>query len=209
MAMPGGAAGLIVYHSRATSAMPKLQTLVHLPDDILAVPSSLHAKMVSSLLPVLPTLLLASAALLHCTDMYCVSQMDCGSCAPSQTVDILSQLIASRYFHAYRIDHILGFFRIWEIPGDCTVGLLGHFRPSIPLSRSELESRGIWDFNRWEILLPALLAMRASQKQEYSAIMRLRSQLGQLLPTTHALTPVQHHPLLSQAVRAIHHICSH
>ncbi|KAK9799848.1 hypothetical protein WJX73_009580 [Symbiochloris irregularis] len=54
----------------------------------------------------------------------------------------------SQYFHAYRIDHILGFFRIWEIPGDCSIGLLGHFRPSIPLTRAELESRGIWDFNR-------------------------------------------------------------
>ena len=40
-----------------------------------------------------------------------------------------------RYFHAYRIDHILGFFRIWEIPGDCASGILGRFRPSIPLSR--------------------------------------------------------------------------
>ncbi len=54
-----------------------------------------------------------------------------------------------RYFHAYRIDHILGFFRIWEIPGNCTTGLLGHFRPSYPLTRQELESHGIWDFDRY------------------------------------------------------------
>ena len=54
-----------------------------------------------------------------------------------------------RYFHAYRIDHILGFFRIWEIPGNCTAGLLGHFRPSIPIQQEELESRGIWDIERW------------------------------------------------------------
>jgi 4-alpha-glucanotransferase len=54
----------------------------------------------------------------------------------------------AQYFHAYRIDHILGFFRIWEIPGDCTSGILGRFRPSIPLSRHELESHGIWDFDR-------------------------------------------------------------
>ena len=54
-----------------------------------------------------------------------------------------------RYFHAYRIDHILGFFRIWEIPGSCTAGLLGHFRPSVPIRLSELESRGIWDLERW------------------------------------------------------------
>ncbi|CAL8472202.1 g11744 [Coccomyxa elongata] len=54
----------------------------------------------------------------------------------------------SQYFHAYRIDHILGFFRIWEIPGDCTLGLLGHFRPSHPITRQELEAHGIWDFDR-------------------------------------------------------------
>ena len=53
-----------------------------------------------------------------------------------------------RYFHAYRIDHILGFFRIWEIPGDCVTGLLGHFRPSLAIARSELDSRGIWDIDR-------------------------------------------------------------
>lgn len=37
----------------------------------------------------------------------------------------------SRYFDAYRIDHILGFFRIWEIPYESTQGLLGHFNPAI------------------------------------------------------------------------------
>ena len=57
-------------------------------------------------------------------------------------------LCTCRYFHAYRIDHILGFFRIWEIPGDCTLGLLGHFRPSHPITRQELEAHGIWDFDR-------------------------------------------------------------
>lgn len=54
----------------------------------------------------------------------------------------------AQYFHAYRIDHILGFFRIWEIPGECLTATLGHFRPSIPLWRHELESRGLWDMDR-------------------------------------------------------------
>eukprot|EP00898_Chlorokybus_atmophyticus_P004883 jgi/Chlat1/5396/Chrsp35S05221 len=58
----------------------------------------------------------------------------------------LSQM--AKYFTAYRIDHILGFFRIWEIPGHCTTGLLGRFRPSLPLTQSELESQGVWDFDR-------------------------------------------------------------
>ncbi len=42
----------------------------------------------------------------------------------------------SRYFDAYRIDHILGFFRIWEIPYESTQGLLGHFSPAIGDSSS-------------------------------------------------------------------------
>ncbi len=37
----------------------------------------------------------------------------------------------SRYFDAYRIDHILGFFRIWEIPQEHTQGIMGHFSPAI------------------------------------------------------------------------------
>ncbi|KAK9847329.1 hypothetical protein WJX84_006047 [Apatococcus fuscideae] len=54
----------------------------------------------------------------------------------------------SQYFHAYRIDHILGFFRIWEIPGSCSTGLLGHFRPSIPHSADDLNEHGIRDTDR-------------------------------------------------------------
>jgi 4-alpha-glucanotransferase len=54
----------------------------------------------------------------------------------------------SQYFHAFRIDHILGFFRIWEIPGNCITGLLGRFYPSVPVWRDELIRNGIWDINR-------------------------------------------------------------
>lgn len=49
-----------------------------------------------------------------------------------------------RYFDAFRIDHILGFFRIWEIPTDCIWGLLGYFNPSMPLTVSEIEDYGFW-----------------------------------------------------------------
>lgn len=41
----------------------------------------------------------------------------------------------AKYFTAYRIDHILGFFRIWELPEHAMTGLVGKFRPSIPLSQ--------------------------------------------------------------------------
>ena len=50
--------------------------------------------------------------------------------------------VMARYFDAYRIDHILGFFRIWEIPKTTKSGLLGHFNPALPLSVEEIESQG-------------------------------------------------------------------
>ena len=48
------------------------------------------------------------------------------------------------YFDAYRIDHILGFFRIWQIPLDAVHGLLGYFNPAMPYSPDEL--RNSYDF---------------------------------------------------------------
>lgn len=54
------------------------------------------------------------------------------------------------YFDAYRIDHILGFFRIWEIPLAYQEGLMGHFNPALPLSEKELKSYGVdFDFVRF------------------------------------------------------------
>lgn len=50
----------------------------------------------------------------------------------------------SEYFDAYRIDHILGFFRIWEIPSDSVEGIMGYFNPSIPLSSTEIQNRGFY-----------------------------------------------------------------
>ena len=47
------------------------------------------------------------------------------------------------YFDAYRIDHILGFFRIWEIPCTTKSGLLGHFNPAMPLTPEEIAQWGI------------------------------------------------------------------
>jgi 4-alpha-glucanotransferase len=48
----------------------------------------------------------------------------------------------SDYFDAYRIDHILGFFRIWEIPESSVQGLLGYFSPALPLSVEEIQYAG-------------------------------------------------------------------
>ena len=49
----------------------------------------------------------------------------------------------SKFFDAYRIDHVLGFFRIWAIPTSCVHGLLGQFAPSLAMTRDEIESYGL------------------------------------------------------------------
>ena len=49
----------------------------------------------------------------------------------------------SKFFDAYRIDHVLGFFRIWEIPIDSVHGLLGQFSPSLAMTISEIEAYGL------------------------------------------------------------------
>ncbi len=49
----------------------------------------------------------------------------------------------ANYFDAYRIDHVLGFFRIWSIPGECVHALMGQFDPSIAMTRDEIESYGL------------------------------------------------------------------
>ena len=56
----------------------------------------------------------------------------------------------SRYFDAYRIDHILGFFRIWQVPFEHVEGIMGYFDPALPIHINEIRNRGIeFDFNRF------------------------------------------------------------
>jgi len=56
----------------------------------------------------------------------------------------------AEYFDAYRIDHILGFFRIWGIPIDAVWGLTGSFQPALPFTGEELEEKGFsWDNKRF------------------------------------------------------------
>ena len=56
----------------------------------------------------------------------------------------------AEYFDAYRIDHILGFFRIWEIPLDAVNALLGRFNPALPYSVDEIRSYG-FNFEHWHV----------------------------------------------------------
>lgn len=49
----------------------------------------------------------------------------------------------AEYFDAYRVDHVLGFFRIWEIPMHSVQGLLGQFAPALAMDREEIERWGV------------------------------------------------------------------
>lgn len=50
----------------------------------------------------------------------------------------------SNYFDAFRVDHILGFFRIWSVPIHAVEGIMGHFVPAIPVHLVEFGERKIW-----------------------------------------------------------------
>lgn len=70
----------------------------------------------------------------------------------------------SKYFDTFRIDHILGFFRIWQIPIEQEEGIMGYLSPSVPVHINEFGEKGLrFDYNRfcmpyitdgviWEIL---------------------------------------------------------
>ncbi len=49
----------------------------------------------------------------------------------------------SNYFDAIRIDHVLGFFRIWSIPLHAIEGIMGKFVPAWPISHEQFTSAGI------------------------------------------------------------------
>jgi 4-alpha-glucanotransferase len=56
----------------------------------------------------------------------------------------------SCYFDAFRVDHILGFFRIWSIPLHAIEGILGYFVPALPIELNELRARNIpFERNRY------------------------------------------------------------
>ncbi|TYZ13560.1 4-alpha-glucanotransferase [Hymenobacter lutimineralis] len=81
----------------------------------------------------------------------------------------------SRYFDALRIDHILGFFRIWEIQGDSVEGLLGRFAPALPLHRDEVRARLGWfdyprlcePYIRWHMLRDIFGGEADAVRQEF------------------------------------------
>lgn len=56
----------------------------------------------------------------------------------------------SLYFDAFRIDHVLGFFRIWSIPMHAVEGIMGRFQPAIAIHIKEFAEKGTWfDYSRY------------------------------------------------------------
>ncbi len=76
----------------------------------------------------------------------------------------------AEYFTAYRIDHILGFFRIWEIPAHSVNGLVGQFSPAMPMSADEIASFGLHfqhDFMTQPFINEDLLWQRFHEKADW------------------------------------------
>lgn len=95
----------------------------------------------------------------------------------------------SHYFDTFRIDHILGFFRIWQIPMNQVEGIMGHLFPSIPVHINEFHEKGVWfDYNRfckpyitdnilWEIFRDDAVWVKANCLQiEDGWVLRLKPQ---------------------------------
>ncbi len=77
----------------------------------------------------------------------------------------------SLYFDAFRIDHILGFFRIWSIPTDQVEGIMGRFVPALPVHRNEFEERHIYfDLHRYcqPLINDTVVVELFGKKQEWA-----------------------------------------
>jgi 4-alpha-glucanotransferase len=58
--------------------------------------------------------------------------------------------MAQKYYSAFRIDHVLGFFRIWSILPGAVSGDIGYFNPSVPLTKNDFLQKGFGeDRIRW------------------------------------------------------------
>jgi 4-alpha-glucanotransferase len=92
----------------------------------------------------------------------------------------------SPYFDAFRIDHILGFFRIWSIPTHAVEGIMGHFVPAIPVGIEEFDrleipfqgDRYVKPFITEEILLELFAGEAESVKEEFLDLLDPTSRDG-------------------------------
>ncbi len=119
---------------------------------------------------------------------------------------------ADLFYHAYRIDHVLGFFRIWAVPEKETSGVLGFYKPSRFIMRREFEDRGFSEGRlRW-LTLPHVAGadIRAVFGDDADGIVRelfdrlggedlflFKEKVGEALIEGLALTPERRNALLS------------
>lgn len=76
----------------------------------------------------------------------------------------------SKYFDVFRIDHILGFFRIWSIPANAAQGVMGRFVPCLPVHINEFAQNGIWfDYQRYcrPFIMDEILEEIFGEQSEY------------------------------------------
>ena len=87
----------------------------------------------------------------------------------------------AHFFDAFRIDHILGFFRIWELPVGSADGLAGHFNPALSYTTEEISAAGLPveglfnpDPHRpgfWQpAIAPGAITLSAEQKERFEAL---------------------------------------
>lgn len=90
------------------------------------------------------------------------------------------------YFDAYRIDHVLGFFRIWEVPTNQIYGLLGQFRPALPYSEDEIKCMG-FSANVKDLCIPIISVQRAKAIAESTKNNQFISTYLELTPQGYTL----------------------
>ena len=86
----------------------------------------------------------------------------------------------AKFYHAYRIDHVLGFFRIWAVPEEDISALNGYYEPSVPVNRHDFEALG-WDDERITWLSRAHLPgneLRETFREEAPRVQAMLEQIG-------------------------------
>jgi 4-alpha-glucanotransferase len=117
---------------------------------------------------------------------------------------------ADKYYSCYRIDHVLGFFRIWALSDREITGAQGHFVPEVPIRLDELASMGFPPERiRW-MSLPHIPLWRLVQSSGESAargaIFAALDRIGEenlylFKPSIHGEKDIEALPSISPAAR--------
>lgn len=104
----------------------------------------------------------------------------------------------SEYFDAFRIDHILGFFRIWSIPLHAVEGIMGKFVPAIPIHLDELHQLGIpFQYQRYcqPHVTAAVINEKFAEQADYvkTNFLFFEESVFKLLPNFDTQRKVQQH----------------